>query len=93
MWTITNSFLSHSLCVLGVMIGNTDTRYYWNLTDSIYRFAPTIAVGQADLKRFHGINERISVENYEKAVNFFYHVMENADKRSLGSLHTHSEEL
>ncbi|XP_071481413.1 N-fatty-acyl-amino acid synthase/hydrolase PM20D1-like [Diadema antillarum] len=76
-----------------VMIGNTDTRHYWNLADDIYRFAPTIAMGPEDLKRFHGINERISVKNYEKAVNFFYHVMHNADQITLHPSHSHSGEL
>lgn len=75
------------------MIGNTDTRYYWNLTKNIYRFTPTIAMGPEDLKRFHGVNERISVNNYEKVVNFFYHVMQNADEMAVGLPHGHSQEL
>lgn len=77
----------------GIMIGNTDTRHYWNLTKSIYRFAPTIARGPEDLKRFHGVNERISVDNYEKAVNFFYHVIQNADQVTVGPPHSHAGEL
>ncbi|XP_030827980.1 N-fatty-acyl-amino acid synthase/hydrolase PM20D1 [Strongylocentrotus purpuratus] len=77
----------------GVMIGNTDTRYYWNLTKNIYRFTPTIAMGTEDLKRFHGVNERISVSNYEKVVNFFYHVMQNADEMAVSLPHGHSQEL
>eukprot|EP00057_Strongylocentrotus_purpuratus_P011124 XP_011665598.1 PREDICTED: probable carboxypeptidase PM20D1 [Strongylocentrotus purpuratus] len=77
----------------GVMIGNTDTRYYWNLTKNIYRFTPTIAMSPEDLKRFHGVNERISVSNYEKVVNFFYHVMQNADEMAVSLPHGHSQEL
>ncbi|XP_041459504.1 N-fatty-acyl-amino acid synthase/hydrolase PM20D1-like [Lytechinus variegatus] len=77
----------------GVMIGNTDTRYYWNLTNNIYRFTPTVAMGPEDLKLFHGINERISVDNYEKVVNYYYHVMQNADKMAVSLPHSHSQEL
>ena len=77
-----------------VMIGNTDTRHYLNLTQNIYRFSPTYMY-PADPPRFHGVNERISVENYEHAVNFFYHLIDNADRAELGNFHSgsHSHEL
>ena len=51
-------------------------------------------VGPDDLKRFHGRNERISVKNFEQAVNFFYHVIKNADDLDLSTLnHSHQGEL
>ncbi|XP_046355018.2 N-fatty-acyl-amino acid synthase/hydrolase PM20D1-like [Haliotis rufescens] len=74
----------------GVMIGNTDTRHYINLTNNIYRFSPTYMYPE-DLARFHGDNERISVKNYEQAINFFYHLIQNADKPGLQLSHSHSE--
>jgi carboxypeptidase PM20D1 len=40
-----------------------------------------------DEKRFHGINERISIKNYEQAINFYYHVIVNADQASLAVVH------
>ena len=49
--------------------------------------------GPADLKRFHGINERISVKNLEEAVNFFYHLIQNADHVKLPESHAHDGEL
>lgn len=45
-----------------LVIGATDARYASAITDSVYRFAPSI-VGPADLAGFHGTNERLSVEN------------------------------
>lgn len=33
----------------------------------------------SDVGRYHGHNERISVENYHQSVNFYYRVMKNAD--------------
>ena len=74
------------------MIGNTDTYHYLNLTKNIYRFSPTYMY-PSDPPRFHGVNERISVENYEQVVNFFYHVIDNADKPELGYMRSHSDEL
>ena len=76
--------------VSGTMIGNTDTRHYLKLTKNIYRFSPTFMYPD-DLKRFHGVNERISPNNYEEAVNFFYHLIINSDKVELPKKHSHDE--
>ncbi|XP_002736702.1 N-fatty-acyl-amino acid synthase/hydrolase PM20D1-like [Saccoglossus kowalevskii] len=76
----------------GLMLANTDTRHYWNLTKSIYRFAPAI-MKQSDLPRIHGSNERISIRNYEQVVNFYYHLMVNADESATHLPHSHSSEL
>ena len=48
-----------------VMVGNTDTIQYVNLTTKIYRFSPAFMLPK-DLERFHGFNERISVKNYNE---------------------------
>ena len=46
--------------------GGTDSgRHYWNLTDNIYRFSP-ILMGREDMRRYHGINDMISVTNYNQ---------------------------
>ena len=74
------------------MMGNTDTRHYKMFTKNIYRFSPTVMF-PGDEKRFHGINERISIKNYEQAINFYYHVIVNADQASLAVVHKHNEEL
>ena len=78
--------------VVGVMIGNTDTVHYVRFTHNIYRFSPTFMFPE-DLKRFHGNNERISIRNYEQAINFYYHLMVNADEGALPPLHKHNDEL
>jgi carboxypeptidase PM20D1 len=61
-----------------VLIANTDTRWYLGLTNHLFRFFPTI-LEPGDTSRYHGNNERISIENYHKAVNFYYRVIKNAD--------------
>ena len=74
------------------MIGATDTKHYLHLTGAVYRFSPSFLY-PADLPRFHGINERISVKNYEQAINFYHHLILNSDEAALPPFHKHGEEL
>jgi carboxypeptidase PM20D1 len=46
----------------GLVLGGTDGRYAEAITDSVYRFAPSILTPD-ELSGFHGTNERTSVEN------------------------------
>ena len=72
------------------MIANTDTKHYLDLTDSVYRFMPSVLTPE-DTKRIHGFNERLGVKNYEKTINYFYHLMRNADAASIETEEPHSE--
>lgn len=76
----------------GVLVGNTDTRHYLPFTHNVYRFSPTFMFPD-DIARFHGINERISTKNYEQAINFYHHLILNADEAQLPPLHQHGDEL
>lgn len=69
---------SNSIVVPAVFIANTDTRWYLNFTSNLYRFLPTM-VKLSDVSRYHGHNERISVENYHQSVSFYYRIIKNAD--------------
>jgi len=60
-----------------VMIGSTDTRHYWSLTDCIYRFNPVIFDAE-DLARVHGINERISIESHARVAKFYANLIVNS---------------
>ena len=62
----------------GLVMGATDSRHYADLTNSIYRFTP-MWVRPEDLDRVHGINERISIEDYEQAVRFYMQLIRNSD--------------
>lgn len=59
-----------------LFVANTDTRHYWDIANDIYRFCPTVMT-PSDLPRFHGIDERISVDNYYKIIQFYYQLMKN----------------
>ncbi len=53
-----------------LVLGGTDSRYFHAICDSVYRFAPMV-VGVDELKRVHGINERISVEGLGTMIRFY----------------------
>ncbi|XP_054161252.1 N-fatty-acyl-amino acid synthase/hydrolase PM20D1-like [Oppia nitens] len=65
----------------GVMLAATDTRWFLNFTRNIYRFSPAI-IPREDMDRFHGHDERISVDNYVKLVNFYHHIIIGSDDSS-----------
>lgn len=49
----------------GLVLGATDARYASAITDSVYRFAPSV-LSPTDLTGFHGTNERLAVENMKR---------------------------
>ncbi len=57
----------------------TDSRYYEPLARNQYRFVP-VRVSPKDLRRIHGIDERISVENYGEVIRFLIEFIRNADR-------------
>ena len=61
----------------GLMIGGTDGRHMQAIAANVYRFAPTRAKA-ADLPRFHGTNERMSVANYGEAIGFYAALLERS---------------
>ena len=78
-----NQVFTETIAIPGVFVATTDTRWYLKFTKAVYRFSPSIMMNEADTKRFHGHNERISTDNYLKTVNFYHHVMLNSDKKEL----------
>lgn len=61
----------------GLAVVATDSRHYEGLTENTFRFLP-LRLGPDDLSRIHGIDERISVENYLEMVQFMVHLLKNA---------------
>jgi carboxypeptidase PM20D1 len=60
----------------GLMVAATDSRHYTGLTDTILRFTP-VRANADDLKRFHGTNERLSIEGYADMIRFYRRLIEN----------------
>jgi carboxypeptidase PM20D1 len=53
-----------------LMAGGTDSRKYEELSDNIFRFS-AVKMKNQDLKRIHGTDERISMENLERMIAFY----------------------
>ena len=60
-----------------LLVGATDSRHYAALTRNIFRFLP-ITLNIEDTKRYHGIDERISIQDYERCVNFYARLIRNS---------------
>ena len=60
-----------------LVVGGTDSKHFKNVTSNIYRFTP-IHINSENIKSFHGINERISVEDFENAIRFYVQIIKNS---------------
>jgi carboxypeptidase PM20D1 len=58
-----------------LVMGATDARYYARISDASYRFSPFKLTAE-DLGRMHGIDERLSLESYEKMIVFFHELIQ-----------------
>ena len=61
----------------GLMVAATDSRHFTVAADAVYRFSPVRARPE-DLPRFHGTNERISIDNYVEMIQFYHQLLRNA---------------
>ncbi len=59
-----------TLVAPGLMVAGTDSIHYGDISDHIFKFSPVRANAE-DLKRFHGTNERLSVDAYADAIRFY----------------------
>lgn len=66
-----------TLVAPALVVAGTDSRHYSALTNHIYRFLP-MRVRPEDVKRLHGVDERISVADYAGFVKFYYHLIRNS---------------
>jgi carboxypeptidase PM20D1 len=57
-----------------LVVGATDARHYAGLTHNVYRLAPLSLTG-ADLDRLHGVDERIAIADYLRAVRWYAQVI------------------
>lgn len=74
--TIYQTAASELIVAPFLLIATTDSRHFVALSENVYRFIPII-LKQQDLSRIHGVNERISIENYLQMVKFYYQLMQN----------------
>lgn len=66
-----------AVVVPGISPGGTDTKHFLDLSPNIYRFSGIGRTDDSDLKRVHGIDERIGIKAYEKGIQFYIHLIES----------------
>lgn len=61
-------------------IGGTDGRHFRGLCDDLYQFL-FIRGTMDDFKRYHGMNERISIKNYLNQIEFYHYLIKNETRK------------
>ena len=64
----------------GIMTGNTDTRYYWDLSPNIFRYVPGWDSEAEGLGNIHTVDEKISVKAHVYNVQWFSLFLRNMDE-------------
>ena len=62
-----------------LVIAGTDAKHFEPIAQDIYRFSPMI-INPTNIKSFHGLNERIAVNDFKQAVRFYHRLIENSTK-------------
>lgn len=58
-----------------ILVGTTDSRYFVDVSDNQYRFLSCL-ISKQELSGFHGYNEKLSVNNLEKMIQFYIILMQ-----------------
>jgi carboxypeptidase PM20D1 len=66
-----------ALVAPALVLGGTDTKHYGEIAEQSFRFTP-MTLSREDLSRLHGVNERLSVSDYERAVAFYVELLRRA---------------
>lgn len=59
----------------GLVLAGTDSRHYAGVAENVYRFQPILLTAE-DLEMPHGLNERLSVANFERMIRFYIGLMD-----------------
>jgi carboxypeptidase PM20D1 len=68
-----------ALVAPALLVAETDARHYASLTKNIFRFLP-ILLGPEDTRRYHGNDERISIDDYERCIRFYAQLIRNSQR-------------
>ena len=71
--------IPEALVAPALLVAGTDSRHYAPLTKNIYRFLP-ITLRPDDARRYHGIDERVSLEDYARCVRFYAQLIRNSQQ-------------
>ncbi|EDK46201.1 Gly-Xaa carboxypeptidase [Lodderomyces elongisporus] len=62
-----------------IMTGNTDTRYYWNLTRNIFRYSPFYVESFIAGMGIHSVDERLEFDGHLQLHAWFYEYLQAID--------------
>ncbi|CCH42406.1 Carboxypeptidase S [Wickerhamomyces ciferrii] len=62
------------------MLGNTDTKHYWDLTKNIFRFQGNLNDPESMSSGIHSVNERLTPEEHLQVITFLYEFILNVDQ-------------
>ncbi len=68
------SVFPDAIVVPGLVGGGTDARYFYGISDDVYRFYP-LRINEGNMTGFHGIDEKINKENYKEIIAFTYYLI------------------
>ncbi|MGB5319210.1 M20/M25/M40 family metallo-hydrolase, partial [Eudoraea sp.] len=68
------SVFPEAVVVPGLIGGGTDARYFYEVSEEVYRFYP-IRLGASSWSMFHGIDEKITKDNYKEMIEFTYYLI------------------
>ncbi|KAF2689900.1 carboxypeptidase S [Lentithecium fluviatile CBS 122367] len=67
----------------GIMTGNTDTRYYWDVSEHIFRYGPGWDKEQIGLGNIHTVDERVGVQGHVDTVRWMVGFLRGMDQAEL----------
>jgi carboxypeptidase PM20D1 len=77
--TAAREVFAGALASPGLMVGGTDGRHFEDVADAVYRFS-TVRARAEDLTRFHGTDERISIDNLAEMIRFYHRLLQQSAK-------------
>lgn len=60
----------------GLLGAGTDSKHFLSISENVYRFFPT-KISPDNAKGFHGINEHVTIANYQETIQFCHQLMKN----------------
>ncbi|KAF1911304.1 hypothetical protein BDU57DRAFT_524350 [Ampelomyces quisqualis] len=67
----------------GIMTGNTDTRYYWDLSEHIFRYGPGWDKEQNGMGNIHTVDEKMGVKAHVDTTKWMWGWIRNMDEAVL----------
>ena len=64
-----------------LVMGGTDAKYWGPHSSNVFRFL-AIPLGDGDIARVHGVNERVAIADYATAAGFFSRLLQGLDRLS-----------